>query len=104
MKRDQQVAEIRAALAVLAEPGQVVELRAPGIRTGRASALIPVTLTTSTRWGNRSGAPRQHARRTWRVCDLNPIVPDLLARAANRVEPWAQETTADTDVTRRRWL
>lgn len=34
----------------------------------------------------------------------NPLVPDLLARSANRIAPWSQFTTSDTDVTERRWL
>jgi hypothetical protein len=35
---------------------------------------------------------------------LNPVRPDLLARAHNRVKQWARHTTADADVTRRLWL
>lgn len=103
MKRDQQVAEIRAALAVLAEPGQVVELRAPGIKgkgkrtdSGYFDNLDTLAIEAA-RLDNMQGVHGVYVT-------LNPIVPDLLARAANRVEPWAQETTADTDVTRRRWL
>ena len=35
---------------------------------------------------------------------LNPLNPDLLARAANRVKEYAKETTADRDIVNRRWL
>lgn len=35
---------------------------------------------------------------------LNPVNPDLLARACNRIEKRAQHTTADNDVLCRRWL
>jgi hypothetical protein len=35
---------------------------------------------------------------------LNPVNPALLARAANRLRDRAESTTADTDITRRRWL
>jgi hypothetical protein len=35
---------------------------------------------------------------------LNPVNPDLLARANNRVEKWAKHTTSDSDIIRRVWL
>jgi hypothetical protein len=35
---------------------------------------------------------------------LNPCMPALLARAANRLQDRAQVTTADADILRRRWL
>lgn len=35
---------------------------------------------------------------------LNPFSPELMARAANRFEERAKETTQDSDVVRRRWL
>lgn len=35
---------------------------------------------------------------------LNPVRPDLLARAANRIRPKSHETSADVDVLARRWL
>jgi hypothetical protein len=34
----------------------------------------------------------------------NPVLPELLARSANRITPWAQVTTVDPQVTRRHWL
>lgn len=34
----------------------------------------------------------------------NPVLPDTLARSYNRITPWAQWTTSDAEVTRRRWL
>ena len=35
---------------------------------------------------------------------LNPVNPALLARACNRLREYADLTTADSDVVRRRWL
>ncbi|MEJ7591111.1 MAG: hypothetical protein WKF77_06145 [Planctomycetaceae bacterium] len=35
---------------------------------------------------------------------LNPVLPELLARAANRFEEWAKNTTSDDAVTCRQWL
>ncbi len=34
----------------------------------------------------------------------NPVIPEALARSYNRITPWAQWTTGDTEVQRRRWL
>lgn len=34
----------------------------------------------------------------------NPVVPDLLARAHNRLATWADKTTNDPDIAERRWL
>lgn len=35
---------------------------------------------------------------------LNPVNPDLLARSVNHLAEWAENTTGDTDIVRRRWL
>ena len=35
---------------------------------------------------------------------LNTLDPALLARAYNRMEPWARLTTSDKDIRRRRWI
>ena len=35
---------------------------------------------------------------------VNPCNPDLIARSANRYQKYAKETTADADITKRRWL
>ena len=57
--------------------------------------------TTATRWptsrdhsGNAEGT----------YLTLNPVNPELLARAANRCRNWAKHTTGDADVLRRCWL
>lgn len=34
----------------------------------------------------------------------NPVEPDLLARAHNRIAPWQQFTTMDPNIVRRKWL
>ncbi len=35
---------------------------------------------------------------------INPAADSLLARAQNRINPDARETTSDADITRRRWI
>ena len=92
-------AEIRFALAVLFEPGAVVELRIP--HTGR-------TRTVSGYFDDMDALTRAAARWSGRArgiyVTLNPIQPALLARAHNRAIPYAETTTSDHEVLRRRWL
>jgi P4 family phage/plasmid primase-like protien len=69
-----------------------------------------------TRWGTISGYFDDHqalenaikkeldGRVAGVYCTLNPVRPDLLARASNRLEKYAKFTTADQDVLGRRWL
>lgn len=94
-------AEIRRALAVLFRPDQVVELRAlhvDGRRKNTASGYFAdhdALAKAAVRLDGRSGGV---------YVTLNEINPALLARRVNRVEEWADLTTADHDVIRRRWL
>ena len=34
----------------------------------------------------------------------NPVIKDVLARAPNRIKPWASDTTQDPEIERRTWL
>lgn len=93
-------AEIGRAFDLFVEPGGVVELRAlrvagrdrtdSGYYSERA-AFIRDAVKIS---GNASGV----------YVTMNGIAPSLLARRANRFEPWAKPTTADHDVITRRWI
>lgn len=91
-------AETRQALRLLFEPGQVVELR-----------------SLNTRWKTVSGyfddmdkLARAALSLDGKVpavyITLNPVDPALLARAANRLEKYAKETTQDHHILRRRWI
>jgi len=99
-------AEILRAVQLLAEPGQVVEVRAPdatsaGWRTPHvisgyfADAELLAKAVASTITGAKAI-----------YLTLNPINPALLARAANRLKDLGKRdpTTADGDVLRRHWL
>jgi AAA domain len=90
--------EIARAVALLVEPRGVVELRAPGSHRGTLSGYFddPGALVDAAASLN-GGAPAVYVT-------LNPVNPALLARAQNRVEPYAKHTTNDGDVTARRWL
>jgi hypothetical protein len=90
--------ETARAVGLLVAPGTVVELRAPKTRFGTQSgyfddprALVAAATELS---GTVPGV----------YLTLNPVRPELLARAANRVERYARTTTTDGDVVARRWL
>lgn len=89
--------EIRRALAIL--PDNLFEIRIP--KAGRYRTI--------------RGYFNDAAAATKAVCawsgqvpavylTLNPVNPALLARANNRLETYAENTTSDTDILSRRWL
>lgn len=94
--------EIRRALEILA-PAGVFEIRAPkaklnGGRPGTAAGYFDDHAAATAAAAKLSGtAPGVYIT-------LNPVGPALLARAANRVDPHAERTTGDAEITERRWL
>jgi hypothetical protein len=91
-------AEIARALALLYAPGDVVELRAPGSRQGTLSGYFDDFAALATAAARLSGTvPGVYIT-------LNPVNPVLLARAQNRVRPYAKATTGDADIVTRRWM
>jgi len=92
--------EIRAALAVLTDPGQVVELRILGDRVSSGYFDNPDELA---RIAPSWDTPESHGV----YITLNPVSPALLSRRANRVKRYlnrSDPTTADHDITMRNWL
>jgi hypothetical protein len=91
--------EIRRALGVLLEPGATAELRV--LHAGRDG-------TVSGYFNDHDALTREAARWSGKApgiyVTLNPVLPALFARAANRVRPRAEQTTSDRDILRRRWL
>ncbi len=90
---------IEAALAALFRPGDVVELRIP--KAGRFRTIsgyfddfLKLADAIENYSGNFEGI----------YYTLNPVNPALLARARNEVKEYAQATTSDRDVVRRRRL
>ncbi len=89
--------EIRRAIGILFEPGDVVELRA---LKDRATA------------SGYFDEPDELVRQATKLEDrgfavyvtLNPVEPALLAQAANRVKHYPKVTTTDTDIRQRQWL
>jgi hypothetical protein len=93
-------ATIERAIALLFRPGDVVEVRIPKTRVGTVSGYFDdhVKLAAAIEEADRKYAA------TGIYYVLNPVNKALLARAYNRLKPYAEYTTADTDILRRRWL
>ncbi|GJQ27327.1 MAG: hypothetical protein HBSAPP02_23590 [Phycisphaerae bacterium] len=100
---------IRRFLELLFEPGDIFEVRAIDCRECRDARYA---FTCS---GYFTFEPLDAAAAAIAELDrsaiapgiyvtMNPVVPALLARAANRIKPRARETTQDKDILRRRWL
>ncbi|WP_458789201.1 YfjI family protein [Adonisia turfae] len=98
---------VRSFLSLLYEPGDVLEVRAPKCRERAGSSFAS---TVSGYFNDHDAAAEAIAKLDTSglapgvYVTLNPVRPDLLARAANRLRPKASETTADADVPRRRWM
>ncbi len=91
--------DVRRFLSVLHESGDVFEIRVP--KYGQYKS------TASGYFNNVDAAVAAVAKLDGRAnifVTLNPASSALLARAANRIVDRAENTTADTDILRRRWL
>lgn len=88
---------VRQGLACLAESGQVVELRILGINgkkrtdSGYFSDLEKLAKAATSYDGRAEGI----------YFTVNPVNPALMARASNRVKPYAEHTSSDHDILRR---
>ena len=91
-------AAIRRALGLLLEPCTVAELRVLNTRRGTISGYFDdfaKLAEVAAEWSGQAPAVYVTA---------NPVNPALLARAVNRVKPYAKHTTAEGDIAGRRWL
>ena len=93
--------QILRAAELIMEPGFVYELRIP--KAGREKTISgyfddPLKLA-------RCAAELDEAGKYAGIyITLNPCNPALLARCCNRVRPFAEVTTADRDILKRRWF
>src|SRR5271168_3398767 len=98
--------EIRRFLDLIAEPDQIFELRLLKVQLGPLRA--PVTM--SGYFGDYAklaeSAVKHSSTALGAYVTLNPINPDLLARAVNRLRIAGRDDrlTGDADVIKRRWL
>jgi Protein of unknown function (DUF3987) len=82
---------------LLARHGGVVEVRIPGTRRGTIAGYFTdrEALAAAVRpWDGTANI----------YITLNPVLPDLLARAQNRLKEFARVTTADAQITQRVWF
>jgi hypothetical protein len=91
--------ELEASIAALVQVGSVFEIRLLGsnrkrIDAGYFNSPAAAATALSTLEGHYQGI----------YITPNPVLPELLARSANRITPWAQVTSMDPDVVRRHWL
>lgn len=94
-------AAILAALAVLFDPADVIELRAfPKGRKRTEAGYFD-----SAHWQDLANhAARLSDAGAAVYITLNPVDPQLLGRCSNRIESYAQVASTDKQVMRRRWL
>lgn len=97
---------ITAALKILFRPGDVFEVRI-------LDAMLPASNWSHTESGYFDYEHIEcvpHSLENYKTyggvyVTLNPVNPDLLARANNRLKPAkSRETTSDADILRRQWL
>ncbi|MBA3715434.1 MAG: hypothetical protein H0W76_23760, partial [Pyrinomonadaceae bacterium] len=90
---------IEQALAVIVEPGAVVEMRVP--KAGRYKTVsgyytdLAKLAADAAKWSGEADGV---------YISLNPVNQALFARAANRCVAYAERTTQDEHITSRRWL
>ena len=89
---------IRSVVNLLHEPGAVFEMRCLKTHWGTVSGYFNDFDKLSAEAAALSGeVPGVYIT-------LNPVNPDLLARANNRLEKYAKSTTGDSDIVKRCWL
>ncbi len=92
---------VENAIHLLFEPDSVVELRIPKAgKSGTVSGYFDdfgALATAIQEWSGAEGVEAVYFT-------LNPVNPILLSRATNRVKRFAQLTTSDSDILKRRWL
>ena len=97
-----QEAEIVRSLSLLREPGQVVEMRVPKV-DGKRTRIDAGYFNDPAKLA--AAATRYNKRAAGVYITPNPVNPELLARAANRMAEWSDlASTGDNDISRRRWL
>lgn len=91
-------AAVRTALRLFLKSGSVAELRILNTRHGTVAGYfdnLDRATEAAVAWDGKAPAIYVTA---------NPVKRDLLARAVNRLEPYAKHTTSDADILCRRWF
>jgi len=91
--------QIHDALQAMVPSGAVFELRMLGQRKGQIDSGY---FDSAAQAANALVAAQGYYKGIYFT--PNPVNPDALARSYNRITPWAQHTTQDPEIARRRWL
>ena len=84
--------DISRTLALLMQSDNVIEMRAPKTKWGTVSGYYD-NLDSAT-----AAVPQLNGQVPAVYATINPVHPDLLARAKNRLQRWAKEMTRDHEV------
>jgi putative DNA primase/helicase len=98
------IGEIRRALDLLVTPGGVVEIRGVDVSVGRGKPIIVAGYFDDPNVAAAAVESLETRQAGGVYLTLNEIHRGLLARSPNQLTDGQQPTTADSDVTRRRWL
>lgn len=90
--------QIRQAVNLLLDPGQVYELRVPSTRHGTLSGYFDELDQLALAAANVSG------RGPAVYLSINPVLRDLLSRSVNRMKEYVRHTTTDAQVIARHWF
>jgi len=93
-------AEIKRAISLLFESGQVVEVRIPKTRR----RVVAGYFDDHSKMAEATFQADSKYRPGGIYYALNRIAPALVGRAYNRLKEYAEHTTADSNVLARRWL
>jgi hypothetical protein len=93
--------ELEASIAAIVPAGSVFEIRLLGAGNNR-KRIDAGYFNSPAAAATALAHLEQHYQGVY--ITPNPVLPELLARSANRISQWAQVTSMDPDVTRRHWL
>ena len=101
--RQRSIEEVARVFQLFFAAGDVWEVRALGV-AGRANRTDSGYFNDPARAAEVVVDSEAFLTARGMYFTLNPVMPALLARACNRMEPWATNTTKDHHVVRRTWL
>lgn len=98
------IAEIRRSLELLHEPGDVFEVRALDVPSGKYKNVVSGYFDCIGKATQAIARLDKHGRPKGIYVTVNPCNPALLSRANNRLIERPKSTTQDGEILRRRWF
>ncbi|MCY2990916.1 MAG: AAA family ATPase [Planctomycetota bacterium] len=104
-ERSKRLAEIRHSLVLIFRPNDVIEVRVLGIPSNNDKFPPHNASGYFDDLDKAAAAILKYDERGANVyVTINPTIPDLLARASNKIVERAKGTTGDVEILTRRWL